>query len=925
MSFRRAAGTVARRWLAGGEVSSGGAGRFGSGGHEFVAGRVARFWSFGGSKGDGEDGGEDGAKGDRDAGKVSEASASVEAGALTERPEAGTSEARLVSSETDRLSPESKSPRWNVPDDFAETTAAETNVVPHSANDASVETNVVNRGNKQKKKKKRHSGDPTVTSSVERFGRRVKNDSSNDASLASSAPRNLYVKNLPRDFNAKKLAHLFMPHGDVQSTKFVLDAGPVPTGLVRFATAEEAAAATAALHGATLSADDAESSATDSGSESSEDSDSHTALSTQTVRLEISLAMTRAERDAARVARAEEREKRKQRRAERAERVKRLAASRTSGDKSLAKDGFAVRVTHVPVGLDHKQLRSIFVAFGKLGRVKMMWPNGEVPSAVVTFRDEAAANAAAASLAGEYLPGCKGPMAFEAHKSARGTRKKTRTKERGVKKKSEEEEGEESSESSDESSDSSSSESENESASPSSELSPNEALNSVEEGEEVAPLFVLRPESVTITDKITARADAARAAAGRVWRDVQASRAVSSPEALEKAKALNAAATARAKALRDEKRERGEPLANVGSDSNSAVAPADLLRRRREARGVFADTPHAAQTESRARRGLNPGGEQRESRRVRAYAERRHGSGADLSPRARVGHALVAGPGVDANTALSEEARAKLAAAAARKRARGRGVGFADSMAEMRGFGGRGGSGSRRSGSRGGPGGGGGGGSRSDARSARNSRRGRDGDSLDEKTRAALAARVEEARRASASESPWEWDVATFESGARKTFGENFNVAEYASAPVVPGFGVESNVSVSRAYTTSDEDAFLESRKAFIQQQGGIESDAQFESVKRDALASFARYKSLYEKQRETRGESPIEGDFLAERQTLLDAVSGVSETNPLRSFATRAADALDGNAGWSYARKVAALRFLASKAERYENAESAE
>jgi hypothetical protein len=71
MSFRRAAGTVARRWLAGGEVSSGGAGRFGSGGHDNAAGRVARFWSFGGSKGDGEDGGEDGAKGDRDAGKVS--------------------------------------------------------------------------------------------------------------------------------------------------------------------------------------------------------------------------------------------------------------------------------------------------------------------------------------------------------------------------------------------------------------------------------------------------------------------------------------------------------------------------------------------------------------------------------------------------------------------------------------------------------------------------------------------------------------------------------------------------------------------------------------------------------------------------------------------------------------------------------------
>ena len=896
MSFRRAAGTVARRWLAGGEVSSGGAGRFGSGGHERVAGRVARFWSFGGSKGDGEDGGEDGAKGDRDAGKVSEASVSVEAGDATERPEAGTSEARLAE-ETDRASPESKSPRWNVPDDFADA-AAETNVVPPLANDSQ------NRPKKEKKKKKPR-GDPTVTSSVERFGR-----SRASPEDASSAPRNLYVKNLPRDFNAKKLAHLFMPHGDVQSTKFVLDAGPVPTGLVRFATAEEAAAATAALHGATLSADDA----SDAVSEDSEDSEStSTALSSQTVRLEISLAMTRAERDAARVARAEERERRKQQRAERAERKKRLATARSVwGDEKEAapfkQNGFAVRVTHVPAGLDHKQLRSIFVAFGKLGRVKMMWPNGDVPSAVVTFRDEAAANAAAAALAGEYLPGCKGPMVFEAH-APRATRK-TRT--RGTKKKEiGEEEREESSDSSDSSSDSSEEESSDESSDessyssgvesereslseePSSELSPNSTNR-----EEVAFAFALRPESVTLTDKIAARADAARAAAGRVWRDVQASRAVSGPEALEKAKALNAAATARAKALRDEK--------GSGHVSDSdAVAPADLLRRRREARGVFAEgdpKKNAAQTESR---------------RVRAYAERRR-DGANLSPRARVVRARVAGPrgGATAGepSALSEEARAS---SRRRRRVRGRPAaasGFADSMAEMRGFGGRG-AGSRRGASRGGPGPGGSGGSRSDARSARNSRRGRDGDSLDEKTRAALAARVEEARRASASESPWEWDVATFESGARKTFAENFNVAEYASAPFVPGFN-----RALRAY--EDEEAFLESRKAFIKQHGGIVSDAQFESVKRDALASFARYKSLYEKQRETRGESPIEGDFLAERQTLLDAVDGVSDTNPLRSFATRAVDALDGNAGWSYARKVAALRFLASKAERYENAE---
>ena len=861
MSFRRAAGTVARRWLAGGEVPASGAGRHGSGGHERALGGVARFWSFGGSKGDGEDKGEDDDVGDRDAGKASVVSSSGDAGDATESLVAGTSEARGAT-KADRASPESTSPRWNVPDDFAD--AAE------NATENATE-NVTNRGlpgTTPKERKKKKSGVTNVTSSVERFD--AKRDpgadpaASKNADGASSAPRNLYVKNLPRDFNAKKLAHLFMPHGDVQSTKFVLDAGPVPTGLVRFATAREAAAATAALHGATLSEGESIDSSIDSESESESESDASAPI--RSVRLEISLAMTRAERDAARVARAEERARRKQQRAERAERKKTLASSRREGekaDRSTTPSGFAVRIAHVPAGLDHRQLRSIFSAFGKLGRVKMMWPNGDTPAAVVTFRDEAAANAAAATLGGQYLPGCKGPMAFEAHA---GGARSPRTKAKRALRPDDSE--------SDSESDTSSSESENERERESSSASSSFALNA---------------ESVELTAAIAARAAAARAVAGRVWREVQAARAVSSPEALEKAKALNEAATRSAK--------RGGDGEKEGSDAIGGAAEA--LRRRREARGVFVEPPSARTPPRRAKEPRAP------SPRVRAYAERRF-EGAPAHRRA------VAGPGVDVGEALSEEARAKLAAAAARKRARGRGVGFAGSMAEMRGFGGRGAS-------RGG-GGGRGGRAPSDARSARGSRRGRDGDSLDEKTRAALAARVAEAQRASASEVPWEWDVATFEAGARKTFAENLNVAEYASAPWVPGFGASSE-RTRRAY--DDESDFLESRKAFITRYGGITSDAAFDSVKRDALEAFARYKTMYEKQRVARGESPIEGDFLAERATLADAVADVTRSNPLFDFASRAVDALDGNAGWSYARKAAALRFLANKAARYEETET--
>ena len=162
--------------------------------------------------------------------------------------------------------------------------------------------------------------------------------------------------------------------------------------------------------------------------------------------------------------------------------------------------------------------------------------------------------------------------------------------------------------------------------------------------------------------------------------------------------------------------------------------------------------------------------------------------------------------------------------------------------------------------------------------------------------------------------------MATFEAGARKTFAENLNVAEYASAPWVPGFG-DASERTRRAY--DDESDFLESRKAFITRYGGIASDAAFDAVKRDAIEAFARYKTMYEKQRVARGESPIEGDFLAERASLADAVADVTRSNPLFDFASRAVDALDGNAGWSYARKTAALRFLANKAARYEETET--
>jgi RNA recognition motif-containing protein len=110
--------------------------------------------------------------------------------------------------------------------------------------------------------------------------------------------QNLYVKNLPPDFSAAKLANLFLQHGDVLSTKFVAaepTAGrPAPTGLVRFATRAEAEAAMAQLNGVKLGGD---------------------GVGPATEPLEVSVAMSKEQREAQyaerKAAREERMEKRK--------------------------------------------------------------------------------------------------------------------------------------------------------------------------------------------------------------------------------------------------------------------------------------------------------------------------------------------------------------------------------------------------------------------------------------------------------------------------------------------------------------------------------------------------------------------------------------------------------------------------------------
>ena len=851
MALRRVAGTVTRRMLGGSSSFSGdfalARGSGGAGGsREWDRASVSRFWSFGGSKGgDDEDDGEDASRADHadadasveganasgDASDAARASGRDASGADDASPwtRDGGRDSRLVVRRRRRLRrstlPEVTSPRWNVPDDPADPFAVAA-APPSGSGGApprpSIRLAISSDG------ESRSAGDE-ARGELDARGRQPRDRASTPPAV------NLYVKNLPKEFNAAKLAEIFLPHGDVQSAKFVANAGPVPTGLVRFSNPEDAARAMEALQGHTLGEDDEAS---------------------RTVGMSVSLAMSKSERDARRAERRAAWEREKAERAERRrlweERNAAWAAKQAERARrdARARDRVAIHVRNCPVGLEGDQLERIFAPFGTVSRARLFWPNGAKPSAVLTLDSKRAAEMAVATLDGVSLPGCRAPMEIDLHVPKANKKKKR---------------GEES-------------ESESESASDA------ESESNPESTDSASSSAALDPSSVALTPDVLAMAEAARAAAREISDARKARRASAAAEALARAKAVNADAAAKY----------AEELAAAKQAGRSKTKPSDFSPR---------VTPYVPRSR-RAEEGVAGGARRRNLKHARERDA--------LTPDSRV----VAGPGVK----LSDEAARTLAAAAERTRARGRDIAFGGGMEELRAFGGRGGgAGKSRGGSRGGGG----------DKARRGSRRRSDADGfgrgagmmerVDERTQAALDARIREAQELASGEEQWEWDPATYEYGARKTFDENFNAAEYASAPYVPGFA-----QPKRAYES--EETLLTRNKAFIMAYSGIRTDAEFDSIKRAALERFAYYKKLDERQAENRGVSPIGDDFLAERATLQERVAGIHPENPLADFARRAVDTLDGNAGWSYERKTRALDFLARKAEKYQpGAEAAE
>ena len=243
--------------------------------------------------------------------------------------------------------------------------------------------------------------------------------------------------------------------------------------------------------------------------------------------------------------------------------------------------------------------------------------------------------------------------------------------------------------------------------------------------------------------------------------------------------------------------------------------------------------------------------------------------------------------------AASADVRDNHAGAAERMQARGGGTNKFDNF---KGSSGRGGGGGGRGGGRG-----------------RGRGRGSSGPhGFDEKMRAMIEANIEESQATITGQKAdkYEWDPGVLQTSMALEISDNYNAAEMNSAPYLPG------VSKPRA-PDKDDDQILEEHRLFLMKFGDFDSAEEFDEVKKQALLQSRMYKAMDARARVHRGQSPIHGDFIAEQKLLADEVIDIGVEHDLHAFAQKAVKMLDGNSGWSYAKKIKALSFLQLTADR--------
>jgi RNA recognition motif-containing protein len=183
-------------------------------------------------------------------------------------------------------------------------------------------------------------------------------------------------------------------------------------------------------------------------------------------------------------------------------------------------------------------------------------------------------------------------------------------------------------------------------------------------------------------------------------------------------------------------------------------------------------------------------------------------------------------------------------------------------------------------------------------------RREKRGDAQDAKIQQALTERIRVARQLQAENKTYDYDRQEFDRKSLLLFHENLDVAHIIETPRLG----------SQERAQSDEE-YVEANKEWLMQAAEVESEEEFEFLKKEAVEARAQQRDYERLMRKRAGLSPFRDNFLAERASLEAVVSDIDKDNVLREMSKMAVNTLDANPYWKYADKIRLLERLEREA----------
>ena len=183
-------------------------------------------------------------------------------------------------------------------------------------------------------------------------------------------------------------------------------------------------------------------------------------------------------------------------------------------------------------------------------------------------------------------------------------------------------------------------------------------------------------------------------------------------------------------------------------------------------------------------------------------------------------------------------------------------------------------------------------------------RREKRGDAQDAKIQQALTERIRVARQLQAENKTYDYDRQEFDRKSLLLFHENLDVAHIIETPRLG----------SQERAQSDEE-YVEANKEWLMQAAEVESEEEFEFLKKEAVEARAKQRDYERLMRKRAGLSPFRDNFLAERASLEAVVSDIDKDNVLREMSKMAVNTLDANPYWKYADKIRLLERLEREA----------